>query len=550
MKIALVQTNPLIGDLAANVRIVKESLMQADRAGCSLAIFPELSLCGSPPRDLVLQAAFLDAHERALADLLAYTRTMEDMACVLGLPRPTSRPGKPLFNSACFLHRGSIQAQANKIFLASDDVFDEPRYFASGQEGVTFAWDGLHCALSLGDDIGRSEESGMRNPMEDFILGAIVPDLLINIAASPYCLDQACQSRRQFSSISSSHHLPLIHVSQAGGQGSLVFDGRSFFMDETGRICTQAAAFHEDMLVVDFFDRTVSVPQGVAKDGIGELAEALVCGIRDYLRKCGFTRVVLGLSGGIDSALTAALACQALGADKVLGVALPSPYTSRQSLDDAERLARNLGCDFATIPIQAAMTVYQEMLQPFFAGLRADASEQNIQARIRGTVLMALANKQGRLLLSTGNKSELAVGYCTMYGDMCGALAVLADVYKTQVYALAQWLNREGELIPRSTLIRPPTAELKPDQLDQDDLPPYEVLDAILQAHLEQDLPLGQIASRLQVEQDLVRDVLARVRISEHKRLQAPPGIRVSKRAFGTGRRLPVPHGFDQARQP
>ncbi len=550
MKIALVQTNPLIGDLAANVRIVKESLMQARRSGCSLAIFPELSLCGSPPRDLLLQAAFLEAHERALADLLTYTRTMDDMACVLGLPRPASRPGKPLFNSACFLHRGDIRAQANKLLLASDDVFDEPRYFASGQEGVTFAWSGLHCALSLGDDAPWNEGSGVRNPMEDFILGAIVPDLLINIAASPYHLDKARQSQQQFSRLSASHHLPLIHVNQAGGQGGLVFDGRSFFMDESGQIRAQAAAFREDMLVVDCSERTASLPQAPAEDGIGELAEALICGIRDYLRKCGFTRVVLGLSGGIDSALTAALACRALGADKVLGVALPSPYTSRQSLDDAGRLARNLGCDFATIPIQTAMARYQEMLQPFFAGLQADASEQNIQARIRGTVLMALANKQGRLLLSTGNKSELAVGYCTMYGDMCGSLAVLADVYKTQVYALAQWLNREGELIPHSTLIRPPTAELKPDQLDQDDLPPYEILDAILRAHLEQNLPIGQIASLLQVERSLVQDVLARVRISEHKRLQAPPGIRVSKRAFGTGRRMPLLQGFDEARQP
>lgn len=546
MKIALIQTNPLIGDLAGNVRMVKESLLRAHGAGCTLAVFPELTLCGAPPRDLLLQSTFLQAHEKALAELLDYTRGMEDMACVLGLPRPSLQPGRALFNSACVLHRGTVLARANKGLLRSDDVHDEPRYFAAGQERETFAWGGLHCALVLGEDICWSAESGLRNPMEDFILGAIVPDLLINIAASPYHWGQARQRRQRLAELATTYRLPLIHVNQGGGQGDLVFAGRSLFMDEGGRVCAQAAAFCEDMLVVDFASRAKAAPP-VPEEGIEDLAEALVCGIRDYLRKSGYTRVVLGLSGGIDSALTAALACRALGADRVLGVALPSPHSAQQSSDDAEQLARNLGCSFASIPIQATMAACHGALQPFFAGLPEDLSEQNIQSRIRALMLMALANKQHRLLLNTGNKSELAVGYCTLYGDTCGSLAVLADVYKTQVYALAHWINRKGEIIPHSTLVRPPTAELKPGQLDQDDLPPYDILDAVLQAHLEQGLSIGQIASALQVERELVQGVIRRVHASAYKRLQVPPGIRVSERAFGPGRRLPVVHGFDEA---
>lgn len=546
MKIALVQTNPLIGDLAGNVRIVKESLLRAHQTGCTLAVFPELTLCGSPPKDLLLQATFLEAHDRALADLLHWTREMEHMTCVLGLPRPVPQPDKGLCNSACVLRGGNIAARSDKGLLRSDDVFDEPRYFTSGRETSTFFWNGLHCPLVLGEDVCCSAGNGGRNPVEDFILGAIVPDLLINIAASPYHWGKGRQLRQDFARLATAYRLPLVHVNQSGGQGSLVFEGRSFFMNEAGRICAQAAAFREDMLVVDFSARAEPAPP-IPEEGIEDLAEALICGIRDYLHKCGYSRVVLGLSGGIDSALTAALACRALGADRVLGVALPAPHTSQQSSDDAEQLARNLGCAFASIPIGPAMAACHEALQPFFSGLPEDLSEQNIQARIRGIMLMALANKHRRLLLNTGNKSELAVGYCTLYGDMCGGLAVLADVFKTQVYALAHWFNRDGELIPHSTLVRPPTAELKPGQLDQDDLPPYDILDAILQAHLERGLAVGQIASALQVERELVQSVVRRVRAGEYKRLQAPFGIRVSRQAFGPGRRLPVVHGFEEA---
>ncbi len=544
MNIALIQTNPLVGDFAGNVRSITKALSRAYQAHCSLAVFPELALCGYPPQDLLERASFLEAHERTFNELLEFTRTVKELTCVVGGLSLAAGPGKSLFNTAFVLQNGTILAQAHKRLLPGYDVFDDPRYFASGQEAATFACGQLYCALTVSEDIFWHEEEHSSNPLDDFMLGSIVPDLLINIAASPYHFGKKQERRQLFASICTAYNLPLVYVNQAGGQDGLVFDGHSLAMSSTGEVRAEAAGFSEDMLVAAFPFHVEAAEVPGPDEHIGGLAGALVCGLRDYVRKSGFSKAIIGLSGGIDSALTAALASQALGADNLLGVALPSPYTSEQSIDDARQLARNLGCAFECIPIQPVMDVYAQMLEPFFTGLPQDVTEQNIQARIRGNLLMALANKFSRLLLSTGNKSEMAVGYCTLYGDMCGAIAVLADVYKTQVYELARWINRNGEIIPQSTITRPPTAELKLGQLDQHDLPPYAVLDSILQAYLEKGEPVAHIATGLQVDIALVRDIVRRIRQSEHKRVQAALGIRVSRKAFGLGRRVPVIQGF------
>lgn len=544
MKIALIQTNPLIGDFAGNVRGLTESLIKAQQAQCSLAIFPELALCGYPPQDLLERPTFLEAHDRALNELLAFSKTVKELTCVVGGIGRASGTGKALYNTAFVLQGGDILAQAHKRLLPNYDVFDEPRHFASGQEAATFVCGQLYCALTVCEDIWWQEREYGRNPIEDFTLGAIVPDLLINLSASPYHLGKLQKRYQVFSRVCTTYNLPLLYVNQAGGNDSLVFDGHSLAMDSKGSVHAMAKGFCEDLLVVDFPPQPAAATLPPPQESIADLADALVCGLRDYVHKTGFQQVTLGLSGGIDSALTAALACEALGAENVFGVALPSPYTSQQSIDDARQLALNLGCNFECIPIQTAMDAYTQTLAPLFAGMPEDVTEQNIQARIRGNLLMALANKFNRLLLSTGNKSELAVGYCTLYGDMCGALAVLADVFKTQAYALADWVNREGEIIPRNTIVRPPTAELKPGQLDQDDLPPYAILDRILRAYLEQARSIEAIANCVQVEPALVRDIARRVRLNEHKRVQAPLGIRVSEKAFGMGRRFPVVQGF------
>ena len=544
MNIALIQTNSLVGDFAGNVRSITNALTQAHKAQCRLAVLPELALCGYPPQDLLERSSFLEAHERALNELLEYTKKLKELSCVVGGLCRSSGPGKPLLNTAFVLQNGTILAQAHKRLLPDYDVYDDSRHFAGGQEATTFACGQLFCALTISEDLWWRQGEHGHNPLDDFMLGSIVPDLLINISASPYHFGKQQERRQLFASLCTTYNLPLIYVNQAGGQDSLVFDGHSLAMSNTGEVHAQASSFNQDMLVVDFpFQADASaLPQ--PDNHIGELAEALVCGLRDYVRKSGFNKVIIGLSGGIDSALTAALACRALGADNLLGVALPSPYTSEQSIDDAKQLALNLGCAFECIPIQPAMDVYAQMLAPFFIGLPADVTEQNIQARIRGNLLMALANKFNCLLLSTGNKSEVAVGYCTLYGDMCGAVAVLADVYKTQVYDLARWINRDGEIIPQNTIIRPPTAELRPGQLDQDDLPPYAVLDPILQAYLEKGETVAAIANSLQVDIALVRDIVRRICQNEHKRVQASLSIRVSRKAFGLGRRVPVIQGF------
>ncbi len=539
MKIALVQTNPIIGAFERNLRQVLDWTRKAKRDGCDLVVFPELTLCGYPPQDLLERASFLDAHDRALADLV---RGLDGITCIVGALERRQGPGKPLYNSAYVLEKNKIAFRARKRLLPTYDVFDETRYFEPGTMSTVFPFKGLHCGLTICEDIWWKSEAYQANPLKDFAVGPIVPDCLINISASPYHHGKLQERQHVFGQLCRNNNLPLLYANQVGGQDGLIFDGHSMVMTPTGTLCGVAAGFSEDMLIIDSEDWD-KAGRGTMEDSVAEVEAALVLGVRDYLHKTGFHKAVLGLSGGIDSAVTAVLGCRALGPENVLCVAMPSPYTSQQSIDEARLLAKNLGCGFEIIGISAVMEAYHAALAPLFAGLAEDTTEQNIQARIRGNLLMALSNKFNRLLLSTGNKSEMAVGYCTLYGDMSGGLAVIADVPKTMVYELARWMNRDHEVIPEGIITRPPTAELKPDQCDQDDLPPYEILDAVLQAYLEEHKGIEEIAAG-GIDERLVRDIVRRIKLNEYKRKQAPLGIKVTTKAFGPGRRYPVVQGF------
>ncbi len=539
MKIALVQTNPVVGAFDRNLQQILEWIERAKQAGCDLVVFPELSLCGYPPQDLLERTSFLDAHDRVLVELI---RQLDGITCIIGALERRSGPGKPLYNSAFVLEKNKIAYRARKQLLPTYDVFDETRYFEAGGTSTVFPLQGLHFGLTVCEDIWWRRESYQINPLEGIAIGPVVPDCLINISASPYYHGKLGERQRIFTQLCRENNLPLLYVNQVGGQDGLVFDGHSMVINGAGALSGVAAGFAEDMLVVD--SDTWDETSGQAlEDSVARVEEALVLGVRDYLHKSGFTRAVLGLSGGIDSAVTAVLGCRALGPENVLCVAMPSPFTSQHSIDDARELARNLGCGFEIIEITQAMTAYRDTLGPLFAGLPEDTTEQNLQARIRGNLLMALSNKFGRLLLSTGNKSEMAVGYCTLYGDMSGGLAVIADVPKGMVYELAHLMNQKREVIPARIIARPPTAELKPDQCDQDDLPPYEVLDQVLHAYLEEYRGVEEIAAG-GVDVQLVRDIVRRIKFNEYKRKQAPLGLKVTTKAFGPGRRYPVVQGF------
>lgn len=539
MKVALVQTNPVIGAFERNLRQVLHWLAKARQAECDLVVFPELTLCGYPPQDLLERTSFLDGHDRALADL---TKQLDGISCIVGVPERRQGPGKPLYNAALVLEQGRVAFRARKQLLPTYDVFDETRYFEPGTTSTVFPLQGLQCGLTICEDIWWNSESYATNPLQGFVVGSVVPDCLINISASPYYHGKLAERQQIFSRLCRDNNLPLLYVNQVGGQDGLVFDGHSMVITPQGELHRVAAGFGEDMLVVDSEQWRQGGAQAL-EDSVADVEAALVLGVRDYLHKSGFSKAVLGLSGGIDSAVTAVIACKALGPENVLCVAMPSPYTAQYSVDDARRLAENLGCGFELIPIAQTMEAYRQSLAPFFDGLAEDATEQNIQARIRGNLLMALSNKGNRLLLTTGNKSEMAVGYCTLYGDMSGGLAVIADVPKVMVYQLARLMNRAGEVIPERIITRPPSAELKPDQCDQDDLPPYEVLDVVLQAYLEDHKSIEDIAAG-GIDIQLVRDIVRRIKFNEYKRKQAPLGIKVTTKAFGPGRRYPLVQGF------
>jgi len=543
------QINPTVGDLAGNAQIIADAVRQAGRLGADLAVAPELALVGYLPRDLLLSAGFVRRSWDAVAALA------RDLAgqppAIVGLPEPNpSEEGRPLYNSAVLLSGGRVGRRFRKALLPTYDVFDEDRYFEpyivhkggpNPPESQLLDLGGKKIGVSICEDVWNDRTFWKRrryhfDPTEELVgAGARV---IVNLSASPFSVGKHARREAMLASVAHHHCVPLVYANQFGGNDDLIFDGRSCAFDAKGNPIARGASFAADVVICDV-DAGAPIAAPPDLDAESEIWRALVLGTRDYVRKCGFSHVVLGLSGGVDSALTAAIAAEALGAENVLGVMMPSPYSSRGSIDDAVALARNLGIRTETLPIEPAMRAMEETLASAFGGAPRDVTEENIQARIRGNLLMALSNKRGALLLSTGNKSELSVGYCTLYGDMSGGLSVIADVPKTMVYRVARWVNRSREIIPQPTLTKAPSAELRPNQTDQDSLPPYEVLDDILQRHIEHHQPADEIIAA-GFEPETVMRVLRLVRTAEFKRKQAAPGLKVTDRAFGTGWRMPI----------
>ncbi len=546
VKIGLVQINPVIGDFSGNCEKIKKWVDSAREKNCSLIIFPELAVSGYPPQDLLERDVFLQSYEQALQQLVQDLPPGPDvmLGCV---ERRGDGRGKPLYNSAVVIRDNRIIFRARKRLLPSYDVFDETRYFEPGPVSDIYEIQGHRFCVTICEDVWHHEVRDYSiRPVDDIIAGdGARVDGVINISASPFQRDKEKLRKTLFAEICCTYNIPFFYCNQVGGQDSLIFDGRSHVLDSRGRTVAQAAGFREDMIVVDSSDWTGEMHEPAEMESVPSVYDALVLGVRDYVKKCGFSSVVLGLSGGIDSAVTAVIGADALGSENVLGVAMPSLYSSDDSLEDALELVANLGCGFEKIPIDELFSTFKKNLSPLFAGLGEDVTEQNLQARIRGNLLMALSNKFNHLLLTTGNKSEMAVGYCTLYGDMSGGLAVISDVPKQLVYELAEYINRQKIRIPPRIITKPPTAELKPDQCDQDDLPPYEILDRILELHLEGGEGPDEITAR-GFDQDVVRDVLRRVRINEYKRKQAPMGLKVTSKAFGYGRRFPNVQNFQQ----
>jgi NAD+ synthetase len=572
MKIALVQINPIIGDFDYNSAQIISWADKARRIGCDLAVFPELALCGYPPQDLLERPAFIVEHDRVLQTLIS---KVSGIGVICGhLEKHTDSTGKALHNSASLIADGKLLFTAQKRLLPTYDVFDEARYFEPGRQSQSFEYKGICLGITVCEDIWNDKGSFPQqlyatDPVSDLVSGLHAQgrkiDLLINISASPFQIDKESVKFDIFTRVCMNNDIPLIYVNQVGGQDSLLFDGWSMVLDSGGKIIAQAERFIEDMVVVDtdtwkgevHRQQPLEVYGGESGPNDFEMSlhetetvyAALVMGVRDYAAKCGFSKGVVGLSGGIDSAVTCAIACEAFGPQNILGVAMPSPYTSVESIEDAKQLAENLDCRFEVIAISAVFSALKESLVDIFtsekksATSNVDITEQNMQARIRGNLLMALSNKYGSLLLSTGNKSEMAVGYCTLYGDMSGGLAVISDVPKLLVYKLARYINRQREIIPARIIEKPPSAELAPNQLDQDDLPPYDVLDPILKAYLEQNLSVAEIAA-MGFERQIVDDVIKRIRSNEYKRKQAPMGLKVTSKAFGYGRRYPTAQNF------
>jgi len=539
MKIALAQINTTVGDIQGNVRRAEHAIREAARRGAHLVVMPELTLSGYPPMDLAERPAFLEACEQAVQELARGTRGIH--AVVGHLAAAPTGAGRRAINCASVLHDGEVLCRRSKMLLPNYDVFDEVRYFQPAGSNKPVFLGGTPVGVTICEDAWNDrtfwpERLYERDPVEELVHAGAA--LILNIAASPYSTGQQGLRRRMLCALAARHRVPVAYVNLVGGNDQLIFEGRSLLCDAGGRIVAEAAAFSEDMLVVDA-GQTASHSPPPDPDLVEDVWRALTLGLHDYARKCGFRRVVFGLSGGVDSALTAVIAAEALGPRNVTALFMPSRVSSEQSRIDAEAVAANLGIELHTIPIDGAHRAAEEALADVFSGTEPGTAEENVQARIRGTLVMAFANKFGALPLATGNKSELAVGYCTLYGDMVGGLAVIGDVPKTLVYRLARHANRNGEVIPRSVLEKAPSAELKPNQTDQDVLPPYEVLDAILNLYIEEEKEFAEIAEA-GYEPELVRRVLSMVDRAEFKRRQAPITLRVTRKAFGPGRRLPV----------
>ena len=545
MKIALGQINPTVGDFSGNAAKIIEFSRRAQTAGAGMILFPELSVCGYPPRDLVERPSFV-SHNRESAERIA--AQTKGIAVICGLVTAAdSDAGKSVNNSAALLMDGKIAFLQSKMLLPTYDVFDEMRNFAPARKQELFPFCGNRMALTICEDAWNDKQFWVKrlytvDPVEALIQAG--GNFVLNISASPFWIGKRELRRDMLASIARQHKVPVVLVNQVGGNDSLVFDGSSLVLNREGNVIAQGLSFEEDLIYFDSQSLTGEMHEQAAGDEASAYS-ALVLGTRDYIQKCGFQKAIVGLSGGIDSALTAAIAAEAVGAENVIGVGMPGPYSSPGSIEDARILATNLGIRFELLSINPAYEAYRQILSDVFAGLPQDVTEENIQARARGALLMALSNKFGAIVLSTGNKSELGVGYCTLYGDMVGGLAVISDVPKTLVYRLSAYVNSRRPVIPRATLEKPPSAELRPDQKDSDSLPPYEVLDAILEDYIEDSHSAEQIAADRKFDIQLVKRVIRMVDRAEYKRQQAAPGLKISPKAFGYGRRVPIAAKFE-----
>lgn len=542
MKIALAQINPVVGDFAYNCQRIRDAARNAMEKGCELVVFSELAICGYPPRDLLEKKGFVKANLDALNDLVT---TIEGIGVLVGYVDKNSQPGgKPLHNAAALFRDGNILAKVYKQLLPTYDVFDEHRFYEPGKPTTPVEYNGRRLGITICEDLWNDEDvfpDQRYHTHPGAHLAEQGVDYLINLSASPFHMGKVRLRQQLFGRIASKYGVPLLYANQVGGNDSLLFDGVSMAFDAQGKLIAQAMDFEEDLIVVNFTsEKSATGPmRPIAPTDAESVIKALVTGTKDYLHKCGFKKVVIGLSGGIDSALTACIAAMALGSENVSLIFMPSGYTSQENFEDTKGLADNLNAEYEIVPIDPIFKAFTQKVSPDFDPDAPGVTEQNIQARIRGTILMARSNKNGSLVLSTGNKSELAVGYCTLYGDMNGGLAVISDVPKTLVYELCLKINEQYGYIPQRIIDKPPSAELAPDQTDQDDLPPYDVLDTILKAYVEEHKDVADIVA-MGLDRQLILDVIRRVDLSEYKRQQAAPGLRVTSKAFGYGRRYPI----------
>jgi len=542
MKIGILQLNFTVGDFRGNSEKLVSAYERAVREGAELCVGSELGLCGYPPRDLLNRRDFVESHERALR--VVAKRVGKVPLLIGGIEKTNQKTGRPLYNTAFLVEKGKTRAVARKILLPTYDVFDEDRYFEAGDKVGSVRIAGKRVGVTICEDIWNDEDLWPErryriDPVRELAKKGM--DLLINLSASPWNIGKEKVRYRLLAEVAKREKIPVIQVNQVGGNDELVFDGQSLGVGVKGGLLARGVAFMEDVKVVDIGGKE---EKPVWAGDEEQVFQALVLGTRDYLQKCGFQEVVLGLSGGIDSALVAVVAAEALGKDKVLGVAMPSRFSSAGSLADAEALAKRLGIRYKEIPIEDTFAAMLRSIAPAREGRSGGLTEENLQSRIRGMTLMAISNDSGRLLLTTGNKSEMAVGYCTLYGDMCGALAVIADVPKTLVYRISRWINREREIIPKNSIEKAPSAELRPDQKDQDSLPPYEELDRILESYVVNE---GSIQGMVKkgISKVLAEEMVRKIDISEYKRRQAAPGLKVTTKAFGVGRRIPLAQRFD-----
>ncbi len=542
MKLALAQINTTVGDFAGNLALIRKAYARGMADGAELVVAPELAITGYPPRDLLLKSGFIEGNLAALTEL---AQSVGEVGLVVGhVGINEKHPGRQAVNAVSLLHHGKVAATRTKTLLPTYDVFDEDRYFEPAPDNTPVEFNGRKLGLTICEDVWNDDSFWAdpryrANPVDGLVKQGA--EVIVNVSASPWNLGKEGMRREMLASLATNAQRPVVYCNAVGGNDELVFDGGSLALNAQGEVLAAGAQFVEALVAVDLDGtvQAVSEPQEMAL-----LHDALVLGVQDYLGKCGFRSAVIGLSGGIDSAVTAALAVKALGAENVRGISMPSAYSSQGSLDDSAALAANLGIQYDVIPIHAGFEMMKASLEPIFGDRPEDVTEENMQARLRGLILMATSNKFGSLVLTTGNKSELAVGYCTLYGDMCGGLAVISDVPKTKVFELAHWINRDEVIIPEATITKPPSAELRPDQKDQDSLPPYEVLDAILERYVVESQSVSEIVTS-GFDEATVQRIVRLIDLNEYKRRQAAPGLKVTSKAFGVGRRIPVAQRYE-----